>query len=136
MSRGTWVFDQGSLIHFAYRTITFSGRPFQAIRLSIRFVTSRQIRKSVQSKPATPNIQGFRALTYIRFGLFPFRSPLLWESHLLSFPAGTKMFQFSALASATYGFSCRCPGMTRDGFPHSEIPGSKLVKQLPEAYRS
>ena len=32
-------------------------------------------------------------------GLFPVRSPLLGESLLFSFPAGTKMFQFPALAS-------------------------------------
>ena len=66
-------------------------------------------------------------LAYIRFGLFPVRSPLLRESQLLSVPADTKMCQFSALAATTYGFSCSCPGTTRDGFPHSEIPGSKLV---------
>ena len=30
---------------------------------------------------------------------FPVRSPLLGESFLFSFPAGTKMFQFPALAS-------------------------------------
>src|SRR4029079_16295757 len=29
-----------------------------------------------------------------RFSLFPFRSPLLRESRLLSFPRGTEMFQF------------------------------------------
>ena len=34
-----------------------------------------------------------------RFGLFPVRSPLLGESCLLSFPAGTWMFQFPAFAS-------------------------------------
>ncbi len=39
------------------------------------------------------------------FGLFRVRSPLLTESRLLSFPAGTEMFQFSAFASCTYGFS-------------------------------
>ena len=33
-----------------------------------------------------------------RFGLFPFRSPLLWESRLISVPAVTEMFQFSAFA--------------------------------------
>ena len=33
-----------------------------------------------------------------RFGLFPFRSPLLGESMFLSFPAGIEMFQFPALA--------------------------------------
>src|SRR5664280_1045923 len=31
------------------------------------------------------------------FGLFPFRSPLLRESRFLSFPLGTKMFQFPSL---------------------------------------
>ena len=29
-----------------------------------------------------------------RFGLIPFRSPLLWESRLISFPLGTEMFHF------------------------------------------
>ena len=46
------------------------------------------------------------------------------------------MFQFTSFASATYVFSCRCPDITRDGFPHSEISGSKFVWQLPEACRS
>jgi hypothetical protein len=32
-----------------------------------------------------------------RFRLFPFRSPLLRKSRLLSFPLLTKMFQFSKL---------------------------------------
>jgi hypothetical protein len=35
---------------------------------------------------------------YIKFRLFPFRSPLLRESFLLSFPLGTKMFQFPRFA--------------------------------------
>ena len=34
----------------------------------------------------------------VRFGLFPFRSPLLGESMFLSLPAGTEMFQFPAFA--------------------------------------
>ena len=36
-----------------------------------------------------------------RFGLFPFRSPLLRKSIFLSFPTGTKMFQFPAFAHLT-----------------------------------
>ena len=35
------------------------------------------------------------------FGLVPVRSPLLGESRLFSFPAGTKMFQFPAFASVS-----------------------------------
>ena len=44
-------------------------------------------------------------LTYIRFGLFPVRSPLLRKSLLFSLPEDTKMFQFSSFASLAYGFS-------------------------------
>ena len=86
--------------------------------------------------PATPDIQRLRALTYIRFGLFPFRSPLLRKSLLFSFPGATKMFQFAPFASAPYVFRRGCPGIPRNRFPHSEISGSVLVWQLPEAYRS
>jgi hypothetical protein len=44
--------------------------------------------------PTTPNWQRHQALPPARFRLFPFRSPLLRESLLLSFPVGTEMFQF------------------------------------------
>jgi hypothetical protein len=44
--------------------------------------------------PTTPNRQRHQALTPARFGLIPFRSPLLRESQLLSSPRGTEMFQF------------------------------------------
>ena len=66
-------------------------------------------------------------------GLVPVRSPLLRESRLISFPPGTEMFQFPGFASHTYVFSWDTAEAR--GFPHSEIPGSKLVCQLPEAYR-
>ena len=42
--------------------------------------------------PTTPVPQGDR------FGLLPFRSPLLRESRLISSPPGTEMFQFPGLA--------------------------------------
>src|ERR1700761_2692410 len=42
-----------------------------------------------------------------RFGLVPFRSPLLRESLLLSLPGGNEMFQFPPFATYTYGFSAR-----------------------------
>ena len=37
-------------------------------------------------------------------GLVRFRSPLLAESRLMSFPLGTEMFQFPRFASSDYGF--------------------------------
>ena len=66
-------------------------------------------------------------------GLVPFRSPLLRESRLISFPPVTEMFQFTGFASHAYLFSSRY--CLRSGFPHSEIAGSKLVCQLADAYR-
>ena len=41
--------------------------------------------------------------------LVRFRSPLLSESRLMSFPRGTEMFQFPRFASHTYVFSVRYP---------------------------
>ncbi len=62
-------------------------------------------------------------------GLFRFRSPLLAESRLMSFPPATEMFQFAGFASRTYRFS---PGYrSRGGLPHSEIPGSPIARISP-----
>src|SRR5882757_4003716 len=47
--------------------------------------------------PATPITQRLLAMARDRFGLFPFRSPLLRESRLLSLPVGTEMFHFPTL---------------------------------------
>ena len=47
--------------------------------------------------PATPITQRLLAMTRDWFGLFPFRSPLLRESRLLSLPVGTEMFHFPTL---------------------------------------
>ena len=45
-----------------------------------------------------------------RFGLVPFRSPLLWESRLISFPSGTEMFHFPELASCKLCIHLRTTG--------------------------
>jgi hypothetical protein len=66
-------------------------------------------------------------------GLFPFRSPLLRESRLISIPPDTEMFQFSGFALYAYLFSIKY--LLLGGFPHSEIAGSKLVCQLADTYR-
>ena len=41
------------------------------------------------------------------------------------------MFQFTGYASTAYLFSWRFYNMTCRGFPHSEIPGSKLISSSP-----
>ena len=58
-------------------------------------------------------------------GLLPFRSPLLRESRLISFPPGTEMFQFPGFASA--GLCIHPEDTLARGFPHSEPPWSKAL---------
>ena len=79
---------------FAYGSVTLCGRPFQIVLLASCLVTPVEGPTTPQWKPP-------------RFGLFPFRSPLLRKSIFLSVPAVTKMFQFAALAACTYVFSTR-----------------------------
>ena len=85
--------------------------------------------------PLWPDFPDCSANTYpiTTTGLVPFRSPLLRESRLISFPPATEMFQFAGFASDTYEFSARY--LLRGGFPHSEIAGSKVVCHLTDAYR-
>ena len=64
-----------------------------------------------------------------RFGLIPVRSPLLGESFLFSFPTGTKMFQFPALASEN---NHRIICLQHIGLSHSEIRGSKVICTYPQ----
>ena len=64
--------------------------------------------------PPSPTHTG---LTARRFRLFPVRSPLLGESQLLSFPAGTEMFHFPAWASRCLWIQQRIGGIHRLGCP-------------------
>jgi hypothetical protein len=87
----------GRLRVFAYGTVTRCGPAFQPVRLTRNFVTSRPAGRRIQTSPTTPMRQRLPPITSHGFGLFPFRSPLLRESRFLSFPPGTKMFQFPGL---------------------------------------
>ncbi|KAL8523968.1 hypothetical protein ACS0TY_013795 [Phlomoides rotata] len=64
-----------------------------------------------------------------RFRLLPFRSPLLRESLLLSFPLATKMFQFARL-------SLVCPWIQQqfERLPYSGISGSMLIFNSPKHF--
>src|SRR5438094_6716577 len=46
------------------------------------------------------------------------------------------MFQFPSLPPAPYVFRYGSQRITTGGFPHSEIPGSKVGQHLTRAYRS
>ena len=55
-------------------------------------------------RPLVPERSSFPRKTT---GLVPFRSPLLRESRLISFPPANEMFQFAGFASHGYGLTVR-----------------------------
>ena len=68
--------------------------PSRNIWLEKSFITLRQVLSLAPCVLQPLNSIGPKSTKLIKFGLFPFRSPLLRESLLISFPRGTKMFQF------------------------------------------
>jgi hypothetical protein len=79
-------------------------------------------------------------LTSLRFRLFPFRSPLLGESRLISLPAGTEMFHFPAWASLSLCIQKRIGGIHRLGFPirtssdHGLLAAPRGLSQLATSF--
>ena len=64
----------------------------------------------------------------MKFRLFPLRSPLLGESHLLSLPPGTKMVHFPGFASRPLLYSgADIPTLLGIPLKDSEIPRSQPV---------
>jgi hypothetical protein len=86
---------------------------------------------SYNPEEATPG-----SLTFPRFGLFPFRSPLLGESRLISFMRVTKMFQFTHLPSRTLCIQMRMTGHDPCRVASFGNPGISGCSLLPRAYRS
>lgn len=70
-------------------------------------------------------------LTSAQFRLFPFRSPLLGESRLISIPAGTEMFHFPAWASHCLCIQQWIGGIHRLGFPIRTSSDQRLVGNSP-----
>src|SRR3954466_4574625 len=120
---------------FVYGTIALCGARFHALRLSHGLVTPAGP-CTARTGALQPLVRNACTLTRTKFGLIPFRSPLLGESRLIYFPRGTEMFQFPRLPLHAYVFSVQYRRITSGGFPHSEIRGSQSVQRLPAAYRS
>ena len=101
----------------AYGALTLSGPPSHA--------GSATRASSFFGGPTTP-----RAPRRPRFGLAPFRSPLLGGSLLFSFPPATWMFRFTGLASAIR----RMPCLQHGGLPHSGARGSMAARASPRPF--
>ena len=107
----------GYLIEFTI----FRLQDFHLLRFS--FPTNSAILKISYSY-----IKVLQPLSVDRFGLFPFRSPLLRESILFFlFLRLLRCFSSPGCCPYNYVFIIRRYHITGNRFPHSEISGSKLL---------
>ena len=103
---------------FTYGAFTLSGRPSQAVLLSLL------------NQLCGPN-PGVHAL---RFGLFRFRSPLLTESHVVFSSSGYLDVSVHRVPLLTLCIGVRILEVCSSGFPHSEISGSKDICSSPKLF--
>ena len=85
---------------------------FPAVSTSLMVYDSSSVRQNRPCGPTTPQVQRPPAITYLRFSLFQFRSPLLPESLLFSLPAGTEMFHFPAFPPTTLCVQVEVTGLS------------------------
>ena len=123
------------------KTISNTGLSPTTARPSKRFFYSftltSETQQRLQACPTTPRMQPLPGITHTRFSLIRVRSPLLPESLLFSLPVGTEMFHFPTFPPTALYIQAEVAGHDSgiSRFPYSDILGSKLVYQLPEAYR-
>ena len=91
--------------------------------------------------PTTPQVQRLPAITYLRFSLIRFRSPLLPESLLFSLPVGTEMFHFPTFPPNALCVQAQVPGLSSrwvSPFGHPRITGrlspSRGFSQTPTSF--
>ena len=103
-------------------------------------VPGRSTNQLVSHSPALRPDRSYNPSVHARrFGLFRVRSPLLAESlTCFLFLQVLRWFTSLRCPRPAYVFSRGSLGITQEGFPHSDIPGSKLVCSSPgliAAYR-
>ena len=103
---------------FTYGAFTLSGRPSQAVLLSLL------------DHFRGPN-PGVHAL---RFGLFRFRSPLLPESHVVFSSSGYLDVSVHRVPFLKLWIGLRILEVCSSGFPHSDISGSKDICSSPKLF--
>ena len=103
---------------FTYGAFTLSGRPSQAVLLSLLD----------QFRGPNPGVHA------LRFGLFRFRSPLLTESHVVFSSSGYLDVSVHRVPLLTLCIGVRIPEVCSSGFPHSEISGSKDICSSPKLF--
>ena len=103
---------------FTYGAFTLSGRPSQAVLLSL-----------------LDQFRGPNPSMHARwFGLFRFRSPLLTESHVVFSSSGYLDVSVHRVPLLTLCIGVRILEVCSSGFPHSEISGSKDICSSPKLF--
>ena len=103
---------------FTYGAFTLSGRPSQAVLLSLLD----------QFRGPNPGVHA------LRFGLFRFRSPLLPESHVVFSSSGYLDVSVHRVPLHTLWIGVWMIRVLRTGFPHSDICGSKIICISPQLF--
>ena len=70
----------------------------------------------------------------LRFGLFPFRSPLLWKSHVVFSSSGYLDVSVNRVPLLTLWIGVRITEDCSVRFPHSEISGSMDICSSPKLF--
>ena len=68
------------------------------------------------------------------FGLFPFRSPLLWKSHVVFSSSGYLDVSVHRVPFLNLWIGLRILEVCSSGFPHSEISGSMGICPSPKLF--
>ena len=70
----------------------------------------------------------------LRFGLFPFRSPLLWKSHVVFSSSGYLDVSVHRVPLLTLWIGVRITEVCSVRFPHSDISGSMDICSSPKLF--
>ena len=96
---GTWEYIPGRPADFAYGTFTLYGAGIPPASAICWFCNSPEGWQTLPDVSHYPIRAKAATMAPVWFRLFPVRSPLLGESHSLSFPRATKRFYFARFGS-------------------------------------
>ena len=127
---------------FGYGPFTLSGAAFQKLHLTAALPhrapptpsTFNRLRSlaaagGLFARPRTQEV--FESTESAGFSLFRFRSPLLTESHSLSFPPVTEMFHFAGCRDVPAMCSQELEQvLPRSGYPIRKSPGQSVFAAL------
>ena len=133
MSRGTWELVKQDSLSFSPTGLSPSMVGLsRAIRLTILFCNFPDPSASDPDEIPQPRCCNARRLyTQTGLGCSPFARRYLGNRNCFLFLRVLRCFTSPRWLFSAYVFSRKCSGMTRNGLPHSEIPGSKVVCTSP-----